>query len=141
MNIVYALVSAPAGSLSDRVDRRLVLLAGLVVLVIADLVLAWSQGVFGVPLGVGLWGLHMGLTQGLLAALVVDAAPENLRGTAFGLFNLASGVALLAASSVADLLWSSRGAEATFLAGAAFAGIAAFFLIVMLLRKGKARAA
>lgn len=141
MNIVYALVSAPAGSLSDRIDRRLVLLAGLVVLIIADLVLAWSQGIFGVLLGVGLWGLHMGLTQGLLAALVVDAAPANLRGTAFGLFNLASGVALLAASSVAGLLWSSRGAEATFLAGAAFAGIAAIFLTVMLLRKGKARAA
>ncbi|MBC7522328.1 MAG: MFS transporter, partial [Sandarakinorhabdus sp.] len=141
MNIVYALVSAPAGSLSDRIDRKLVLLAGLIVLIIADLVLASSQGIFGVLIGVGLWGLHMGLTQGLLAALVVDSAPANMRGTAFGLFNLASGVALLAASSVAGVLWSSRGAEATFLAGAVFAGIAVIFLIVMLMRKGKARAA
>jgi MFS family permease len=140
MNIVYALVSAPAGSLSDRIDRRLVLLAGLVVLIIADLVLAWSQGIIGVLLGVGLWGLHMGLTQGLLAALVVDAAPANLRGTAFGLFNLASGLALLAASSVAGVLWSSHGAEATFLAGAVFAGIAAIYLIVTLTRKGRPRA-
>jgi MFS family permease len=82
----------------------------------------------------------MGLTQGLLAALVVDAAPANLRGTAFGLFNLASGLALLAASSVAGVLWSSHGAEATFLAGAVFAGIAAIYLIVTLTRKGRPRA-
>ncbi|GGE20377.1 MFS transporter [Polymorphobacter glacialis] len=136
MNVVYALVSAPAGSLSDRVDRRLVLLAGLVVLVIADLVMAWSQEIFGVLLGVGLWGLHMGLTQGLLAALVVDAAPANLRGTAFGLFNLASGVTLLAASSVAGVIWSNQGAAATFLAGAVFAAIASIFLAVMLMRSG-----
>ena len=136
MNIVYALVSAPAGSLSDRVDRRLLLLAGLVVLVIADVVLAWSHGIFGVLVGVGLWGLHMGLTQGLLAALVVDAAPANLRGTAFGLFNLASGVAMLVASSVAGVLWSSQGPAATFLAGAVFAAIAAIVLTVMLTRSG-----
>ena len=134
MNTVYALVSAPAGSLSDRVDRRLLLLAGLVVLIIADVVLAWSHGIFGILVGVGLWGLHMGLTQGLLAALVVDAAPANLRGTAFGLFNLASGVAMLAASSVAGLLWSSQGPAATFLAGAVFAAIAAIVLMVMLTR-------
>lgn len=133
MNVVYALVSAPAGSLSDRVDRKLVLLAGLIVLIIADLVLAKSQDIFGVLLGVGLWGLHMGLTQGLLAALVVDVAPANLRGTAFGLFNLASGVTLLAASSVAGALWSSHGAQATFLAGAVFAAIAAVLLASMIL--------
>ncbi|MBC7522142.1 MAG: MFS transporter [Sandarakinorhabdus sp.] len=136
MNIVYALVSAPAGSLSDRVYRRLILLNGLAVLIAADLVLAWSQRIFGVLLGVGLWGLHMGLTQGLLAALVVDAAPANLRGTAFGLFNLATGITLLAASSVAGVLWSSHGAQATFLAGAAFAAIAAILLTVTLTRPG-----
>ena len=132
MNIVYALVSAPAGSLSDRIDRRLILLVGLVVLVIADLVLAWSPGIFGVLLGVGLWGLHMGLTQGLLAALIVDAAPANLRGTAFGLFNLASGITLLAANSVAGVIWASQGAAATFLAGAAFAATAVILLAVRL---------
>ena len=132
MNIVYALVSAPAGSLSDRIDRRLVLLAGLVVLIAADLVLAWSGGIVGVLIGVALWGFYMGLTQGLLAALVVDTAPAHLRGTAFGVFNLTSGVTLLAASGVAGLLWSSYGAEATFLAGAGFAAAALVALVVMM---------
>lgn len=138
MNFVYALVSAPAGSLSDHVDRRLVLLAGLGVLICADLVLAWSPSIFGVLMGVALWGLHMGLTQGLLAALVVDAAPDRLRGTAFGLFNLATGITLLAASSVAGVLWSSRGFAATFVAGAGFAAIAAAVLVIMLIRKKNA---
>jgi MFS family permease len=141
MNIVYALVSAPAGSLSDRVDRKVLLLAGLVVLIFADIVLASSHNVFGVLVGVGLWGLHMGLTQGLLAALVVDAAPANLRGTAFGLFNLASGIAMLAASSVAGVLWSSHGPAATFIAGAAFATIAVIVLTVMLTRSGLQKSA
>ncbi len=131
MNIVYALVAAPAGSLSDRVDRRLILLAGLAVLVGADLVLAASSSIAGVMVGVGLWGLHMGLTQGLLAALVIDAAPVPLRGTAFGIFNLASGIAMLAASSVAGLLWSRLGAPATFHAGAVFAGAAAVMLMIL----------
>lgn len=131
MNIVYALVAAPAGSLSDRVDRRLILLAGLAVLVGADLVLAASSSIAGVMVGVALWGLHMGLTQGLLAALVIDAAPVPLRGTAFGIFNLASGIAMLAASSVAGLLWSRLGAPATFHAGAVFAGAAAVMLMVL----------
>ncbi|MEQ1754365.1 MAG: MFS transporter [Micropepsaceae bacterium] len=118
MNTVYALVSAPAGRWSDTVDRRALLALGLVVLMLADFVLAGVAQVGGVLLGSALWGLHMGLTQGLLSALVADAAPANLRGTAFGIFNLVSGFALLIASVVAGALWSAFGAEWTFAMGA-----------------------
>lgn len=134
MNIVYSLVSTPAGSLSDRIDRRLLLAVGLGVLVAADAVLALVPNVAGVLAGVALWGLHMGLTQGVLAALVADAAPENLRGTAFGLFNLATGVTLLAASALAGLLWTKLGAPATFAAGGAFAALAALGLLAVIRR-------
>ena len=136
MNVVYSVVAPPAGSLSDRIDRRLVLLGGLGALVLADLVLARSQSVSGVLIGVALWGLHMGLTQGIFAALVADAAPERLRGTAFGLFNLASGVMLLGASILAGELWTLLGAGATFYAGAAFALVAAGGLIAVMHREG-----
>lgn len=136
MNIVYSVVSTPAGSLSDRIDRRLLLAVGLGVLVAADAVLALVPNVAGVLTGVALWGLHMGLTQGVLAALVADAAPENLRGTAFGLFNLATGVTLLAASALAGLLWADLGAPATFAAGGAFAALAALGLLAVIRRPG-----
>lgn len=121
MNVVYSVVSAPAGILSDTIGRRSLLGLGMVVLIMADLVLAFVGNVGGVALGVMLWGLHMGLTQGLLAALVADTAPPRLRGTGFGLFNLASGATMLAASGLAGEVWSSHGAEWTFLIGAAFA--------------------
>lgn len=124
MNVVYALVAAPVGALSDRIGRRSLLAAGLVVLVAADVVLTLAGAVTGVLAGVALWGLHMGLTQGLLSTLVADAAPAPLRATAFGLFNLATGLSLLAASVIAGLLWASLGAQATFLAGAGFALLA-----------------
>jgi MFS family permease len=124
MNLVYAAVAAPAGALSDRVDRRTLLAAGLGILILADLVLAFSPTIAGVLAGVALWGVHMGVTQGLLSALVADAAPARLRGTAFGVFNLATGVTLLAASGLAGGLWSQLGAPATFLAGAGFCGLA-----------------
>ena len=136
MNVVYSVVAPPAGSLSDRIDRRLVLLGGLGALVLADLVLARSQSVSGVLIGVALWGLHMGLTQGIFAALVADAAPERLRGTAFGLFNLANGVMLLGASILAGELWTLLGAGATFYAGAAFALVAAGGLISVMHGEG-----
>jgi MFS family permease len=123
MNVVYSLVSAPAGSLSDRIDRRWILASGLVCLIAADLALALGTNVVAILAGVALWGLHMGLTQGLLAALIVDTAPARLRGTAFGVFNLASGVAMLAASTVAGLLWTGSSPTATFLVGAVFAGV------------------
>ena len=132
MNVVYSVVAPPAGSLSDRIDRRLVLLAGLAALVLADLVHARSNSVSGVLMGVALWGLHMGLTQGIFAALVADAAPPRLRGTAFGVFNLASGVVLLGASVLAGELWTLKGAEVTFYAGAVFALLAALGLLIVM---------
>ena len=124
MNLVYAAVAAPAGALSDRMDRRMLLGLGLGVLILADLALALLPSVGGVLFGVALWGAHMGLTQGLLSALVADAAPDRLRGTAFGVFNLATGLTLLVASTLAGALWAEFGASATFMAGAAFCGLA-----------------
>jgi len=131
MNVVYAAAAYPAGLVSDRVDRKAILAAGFAVLVAADLVLALSTGLAGVAVGVVLWGLHMGLTQGLLAAMVADTAPAELRGTAFGMFNLVGGLAVLAASLVAGALWDSYSPEATFLAGAGLSGLALIGLIAM----------
>lgn len=124
MNIIYAGSSYPVGLLSDRLGRRGLLLGGFAVLIVADLVLAQAGTVWHVMAGVALWGLHMGMTQGLLATLVADTAPDNLRGTAFGVFNLASGGALLLASVIAGGLWTWIGPAATFLAGAAFTSVA-----------------
>ena len=124
MSVVYTLSAWPAGALSDQIGRYGLLTAGFAILILADLVLAFGGNVTGVMAGAALWGLHMGLTQGLLAALVADTAPEELRGTAFGMFNLVSGVAMLAASVVAGALWDVAGPSGTFLAGAAFTAIA-----------------
>jgi MFS family permease len=124
MNLVYALSAYPAGVLSDNGSRLNLLVAGLAFLIVADLVLAFATTASGVLIGVALWGLHMGFTQGLLAALVADTAPAELRGTAFGMFNLTTGVALLAASIVAGALWDWAGPKATFLAGALFSTLA-----------------
>ena len=118
MNAIYAGVAYPAGVLADRMSHRALLAIGLVVLVIADLLLAGARDWPLLLAGVALWGVHMGLTQGLLAAMVADTAPPDLRGTAFGMFNLASGIAMLIASAVAGLLWDRLGAGATFLTGA-----------------------
>jgi MFS family permease len=118
MNVIYTVSAWPAGALSDRVDRYLVLAAGFAVLILADLVLALGDSAAVVLLGAALWGLHMGLTQGLFAALVADTAPAELRGTAFGMFNLLGGVALLLASIIAGALWDAMGPRGTFLAGA-----------------------
>jgi MFS family permease len=123
MNIVYAAAAYPAGALSDRRNRMSVLAAGLVLLILADAALA-AGGVAGVAAGVALWGLHMGFTQGLLATLIADVAAPELRGTAFGVFNLFSGLATLTASVGAGALWDAYGAPAAFLAGAGFAGLA-----------------
>ncbi|MDH6232144.1 MFS family permease [Mesorhizobium soli] len=121
MNIAYSLSAYPVGVLADRVNRLVLLAIGLVFLVVADLFLAFSSDFVGVVVGAVLWGLHMGFTQGLLATLVADTAPAELRGTAFGMFNLTTGVALLAASLIAGVLWDLAGPQATFVAGAAFA--------------------
>lgn len=124
MSVVYALAAYPAGILSDRVDRRILLIIGTGLLILADLALAFATNIWIVLLGVSLWGLHMGFSQGLLAALVADTTPEERRGTAFGFFNLVSGLALLAASALAGFLWDASGPKATFLAGAAFTTLA-----------------
>ena len=124
MNIVYTLSAWPAGALSDQIGRYGLLTIGFALLILADLVLALGGSVVMVMIGVALWGLHMGLTQGLLSALVADTAPAELRGTAFGVFNLVSGIATLAASIVAGALWDGIGPNGTFLAGALFTAIA-----------------
>ncbi len=129
MNVVYALSSYPAGVLADRVDRGTLLGLGVLILVLSDLALALVGGLAGLALGVVLWGLHMGMTQGLLAAMVADTAPADLRGTAYGMFNLVSGLALLAASVVAGGMWDAFGSRATFLSGAGFAIVALLALV------------
>jgi len=121
MSLVYALAAYPAGVLSDKSSRLRVLAIGLLLLVAADVVLAFAPGIPAVAAGVALWGLHMGFTQGLLSALVADTSPPELRGTAFGVFNLLTGIASLAASVIAGALWDEAGPEGTFLGGAAFA--------------------
>jgi MFS family permease len=136
MNIAYTLTAWPAGALSDRIGRYGVVTVGFALLVLSDLALAVG-GVEAVMLGVALWGLHMGLTQGLLAALVADTAPEELRGTAFGVFNLVSGIAMLAASIIAGALWDAVGPAGTFLAGAAFTSLALAALPFVRWRAGK----
>lgn len=124
MNVIYAFSAYPAGVLSDRLGRNGILFFGIAMLIVADVLLAFATSAATVMLGVVFWGLHMGLTQGLLATLVADTAPERLRGTAFGIFNLALGVAMLIASVIAGALWQGLGAKFTFLAGAAFTTIA-----------------
>ncbi len=130
MNIVYAATAYPVGAVSDRIDRRRLLAAGFLPLIAADLLLALAPNVWIVMLGVAIWGLHMGMTQGLLAALVADAVPAPLRGTAFGLFNLAGGVALLLGNLLAGGLWEAAGPGATFLSGAALTAIALAAMVV-----------
>ena len=131
MNIAYAAVSYPAGRLSDRIGRHRLLASGFIVLIIADLVLATASNVGWVMFGVMLWGLHMGLTHGILAALVADTSPAKLRGTAFGIFNLISGIALLLASVFAGWLWGQYGAPVTFYAGAIVSAVALPGLLVL----------
>jgi MFS family permease len=131
MNVVYALAAYPAGVFSDRTNRMTVLIIGFALLIAGDLLLAFSGGLAGVTIGIVLWGLHMGFTQGLFATLVADTAPAELRGTAYGLFNLLSGFALLAASVLAGALWDAFGARATFLAGAGFTTLALLGLVAV----------
>ena len=124
MNVVYAASAYPFGMLSDKVSRRTLLVWGVIFLIAADIVLALAANAWAVGLGAAIWGLHMGATQGLLSALVAGAAPADLRGTAFGVFNLVSGVALLAASVIAGGLWTWAGPAMTFYVGAAFSLVA-----------------
>ena len=130
MSIVYAITAYPAGVALDRGRGAPLLAAGVVALIAADIVLALASGAVSVLAGAALWGLHMGLTQGLLAALVAGAAPNDLRGTAFGVFNLVCGIALLIASVLAGWLWDAYGPAQTFYVGAAFTVVAGIGLLL-----------
>jgi MFS family permease len=136
MSLVYAASAYPAGRWQDRIGAKPLLLLGLLVLVAADLLLAFGQSLLALFAGIALWGLHMGLTQGVLAALVAASAPSRLRGTAFGLFGLVTGLFTLLASVLAGVLWTAIGPAATFAAGAGFA--AAACLAFLLLREDRA---
>ena len=129
MNVIYAASAYPFGKLSDSMSHTKLLALGLAVLIAADLVLATDDHWTTVLLGVALWGVHMGITQGLLARMVADVTPADLRGTAYGFFNLMSGLAMLVASVLAGLLWDRLGAAFTFYAGVVFCVIAAIGLI------------
>jgi len=129
MNVVYAIFAYPAGAASDRLSARTLLVYGLMILIIADVVLAIAASPWITLLGAAFWGLHMALTQGLLSKLVADTAPAELRGTAFGILNLVSGAALLLASVIAGSLWSIYGASTTFITGALFAAVATLGLL------------
>jgi len=130
MSVVYTLTAYPVGRLSDRVSRTTLLAWGMLALVAADAVLALAHGNGLLFLGIALWGLHMGMTQGLLATLIADVSPVAYRGTAFGVFNLMSGAGLLTASALAGWLWDRHGPPATFWAGAALALIAALWTLL-----------
>jgi len=134
MNVVYASAAYPAGRAADGRDPRVLLMLGLAVLVIADIVLARAGSASMVLIGAAIWGLHMALTQGLFSKLVADVAPAELRGTAFGVFNLVNGVAVLVASTVAGALWSRYGYSATFIGGALFAALTAVGVLFTRLR-------
>jgi MFS family permease len=135
MNATYAAAAYPAGAAADRMNPRTLLFIGLVLLIAADMVLAFAGTPTVVFIGAGLWGLHMAFTQGLLLKLVADTAPAELIGTSFGIFNLATGVALLFASVIAGWLWGAFGASATFMAGAGFAVVASIGLLAVMRHK------
>lgn len=130
MNIVYSLTAYPVGRLSDHLGRMGLMVAGLAVLIISDVILAMAERVLLVAAGAALWGLHMGLTQGVLSAMVADTAAENFRGTAFGIFSMISGIAILIASIIAGGLWEFFGPSAAFFSGAAFAAVALIGFII-----------
>jgi MFS family permease len=131
MSLSYAVFAYPAGAAADRLNHRLLLLVGIAPLVAADLMLAAADTAWQVLVGCALWGLHMAFTHGLFAKLVADAAPAQLRGTAFGIFNLASGIALLLASVIAGALWTAYGPAVTFWAGAGFATLAGSGVLIL----------
>jgi predicted MFS family arabinose efflux permease len=130
MNAVYALSAYPFGKLADTMSHTKLLIAGLVVLIASDVVLAHGTHWSIMLVGVGLWGLHMGMTQGLMATMVAHTAPAQLRGTAFGFFNLLSGIVTLVSSVIAGALWDRLGAAATFYAGAGFCVLTVVLLLL-----------
>jgi MFS family permease len=130
-NVCYSVSSYPAGVLADRLGRTVPLLVGIALVVTADVVLALSTDYLQVIAGCCLWGLHLGFTQGVLSKMVADTSPPDLRGTAFGVFNLLMGAALLLASVAAGALWDSVGPQATFLVGGGFALVSGLWLLAM----------
>jgi MFS family permease len=131
MSATYMLTAYPVGHLSDRMSRPLLLSLGCVVMVAADLLMALGSGLPAIFTGIALWGMHLGMTEGIFSALTADAAPETLRGTAFGVVNLVRGLLLIAASALAGALWSAHGAHATFMAGAILAGLSALAALAL----------
>lgn len=136
MSLVYTATAYPAGHLSDRVSRKVLLALGMAALVAADVALALAHGYGPLFAGIALWGLHMGLTQGILASLITDVAPARYRGTAFGVFNLISGGGLLVASGLAGWLWDRHGAPVTFWVGAGLALVATVMSLIYSAQSG-----
>jgi len=130
MNLIYASTSYPAGKLSDKIDRMHLLSLGTLILLISDLLLAYATTHIHTMLGVALWGLHMGVTQGIFAALIVDKTPAHLYGTAFGIFNFLCGLAILFGNIIAGWIWSVHGAQLTFLFSSSLVGL--MFLIILI---------
>jgi MFS family permease len=130
-NLAYTVLAYPAGSLSDRISPKSILMVGMAVLIGADLILAWTAGYVALSIGVLLWGAHMALTQGVFARMIADSAPEHLRATSFGAFWFVTGVASLLASLGAGLLWDREGSSATFLMGALAAAVALAMLSLL----------
>lgn len=129
MSFAYALSAYPAGRLFDRLGWPVALGLSLVFLVAANLFLALSYDVASAFAGIALWGLHMGFSQGVLAAMVAAAAPEQLRASAFGLFNMAAAVLLFLASLIAGVLWEAFSPAVPFVAGAIFTGLSLLALL------------
>ena len=137
-NLAYLLLAYPAGILSDRMSPKGLLLAGIGLLIAADLVLGYGMSLWALGLGVILWGAHMAFTQGIFSRMIADAAPEEQRATSFGAFFFVSGIAALLSSLGAGLIWDRDGASATFLAGAVLAAIAGAMLVLLPREDGRA---
>ena len=141
MHAVYGLTAYPVGRLSDRVGRTGLLVLSILVLIAAYGALAVASGIAAFVLGIVLWGLHMGLSQGLLATLIADTAPAEMKGTAFGFFNLMTGLVVLIGNIAAGLIWDAYGSGATFLTGAALSVLAlcVFMALRMRMRPAQSR--
>ena len=131
MNFIYAFAAYPAGIISDKVNRKTILLIGIVFLIIADIVLGFTSNLWMLTLGIIFWGMHMAFTQGLLATMVTDTTPQELRGTAYGVFNFVCGIAMLFSSIIAGVLWSRYGSSLAFFTGAMFSTIAFIGLFII----------
>jgi MFS family permease len=130
MNVAYAIVAVPFGHLADRGGFFILIVCGFLILVLADIILALTNSVGWMFVGIIFWGIHLGMTQGLLLAMISKLSPLELRGTSFGLFHAISGVALLTASLIAGYLWQYYYSGLIFFVSAiiTLVGITTFFL-------------